>query len=312
MSTKIIDAAWITMVCKEQITEVGSGLLVRAPAKINLSLLIAGKRPDGFHEIETIMAKVDFFDEILIRQGAQSGIELICTGPQWAPQGKDNLIYQACETLLAYRHSSVPLRITLTKNVPAAAGLGSASSDAAATLIAVNSFLSLGVEPKKLSEMAAGLGSDVPFFLNGPLAFCTGRGEKIKRFNKNFDFLALLALPDVSVSTKRVYENYRHHPDIYEKLKVQINSNIMKSRIDLIPKLCANMLEGSCVSLYRELGELKGQIEGLGIGPMCLSGSGSAMFCIIGDRDEEKARQYQNSIEKHTGCKSIIVSKNRW
>jgi len=312
MSTRIVDAAWMTMFCEEQITDVGRGLLVRAPAKINLSLLVAGKRPDGFHEIETIMAKIDFCDKILIRQGAKSGIELVCTGPQWAPQGRDNLIYQACETILAHRRCCVPLRITLTKNVPAAAGLGSASSDAAATLIAVNTFLNLGVEPKKLSEMAARLGSDVPFFLNGPLAFCTGRGEKIEKFNKNFDFLALLVLPDVSASTKRVYENYKHNSTIYEKLKLQINSNILKSRIDLIPKLCANMLEQSCFSLYEELGELKVQIEGLGIGPMCLSGSGSAMFCIIDERDEEKARQYQNSIEKHTGCKSIIVSKNRW
>jgi len=302
----------MTMVCTEQITEVDGGLLVRAPAKINLSLLIAGKRPDGFHEIETLMAKVEFFDEILIRQGTRRGIELICNGPEWAPKGKDNLVYQAAEALLACRRSSSPLKITLTKNVPAGSGLGSASSDAAAALIGVNRLLNLGVGRAPLSEMAARLGSDVAFFLDGALAICRGRGEQIEELNKNFDFLALLVLPDVSVSTKRVYENYRHDSALYEKLKVQINSNILGSRIDLTAKLCANMLERSCLSLYRKLGELKGRIEGLGIGPMCLSGSGSAMFCIIDDRDGEKARQYQNIIEKHIGCKSIIVSKNRW
>ena len=312
MSTKIIRAAWMTMVCTEQITEVDGGLLVRAPAKINLSLLIAGKRPDGFHEIETLMAKVEFFDEILIREGTRRGIELICNGPEWAPKGKDNLVYQAAEALLACRRSSSPLKITLTKNVPAGSGLGSASSDAAAALIGVNRLLNLGVGRAPLSEMAARLGSDVAFFLDGALAICRGRGEQIEELNKNFDFLALLVLPDVSVSTKRVYENYRHDSALYEKLKVQINSNILGSRIDLTAKLCANMLERSCLSLYRKLGELKGRIEGLGIGPMCLSGSGSAMFCIIDDRDGEKARQYQNIIEKHIGCKSIIVSKNRW
>ncbi|MBA7711165.1 putative 4-diphosphocytidyl-2-C-methyl-D-erythritol kinase [subsurface metagenome] len=84
------------MVSKEQITTVGDGLLVRAPAKINLSLLIAGKRPDGFHEIETVMAKVDFFDEILIEPGQKAGIELVCKGPYPAPQGNENLVYQAC------------------------------------------------------------------------------------------------------------------------------------------------------------------------------------------------------------------------
>jgi len=101
MSTNITEATWMTMAGKEQITIVGDGLLVLAPAKINLSLLIAGKRPDGFHEIETVMAKVNFFDEILIQQGQKAGIELLCKGPNWAPQGKENLIYQACEMLLA-------------------------------------------------------------------------------------------------------------------------------------------------------------------------------------------------------------------
>ncbi len=80
---------------REQITAVGDGLLVLAPAKINLSLLIAGKRPDGFHEIETIMAKIDWYDEILIQSGCQAGIELICQGPHWAPAGKENLVYRA-------------------------------------------------------------------------------------------------------------------------------------------------------------------------------------------------------------------------
>ena len=78
------------MTDKKQITTVSNGLLVRAPAKINLSLLVAGKRPDGFHEIETVMAKVDFFDEILIEQGQKNGIELLCRGPCWAPEGKEN------------------------------------------------------------------------------------------------------------------------------------------------------------------------------------------------------------------------------
>ena len=88
------------MVDKEQIETVGNGLLVRAPAKINLSLLIAGKRPDGFHELETIMAKVNWYDEILIEPGQKQGIELVCRGPQWAPTGKENLVYRAAGILL--------------------------------------------------------------------------------------------------------------------------------------------------------------------------------------------------------------------
>jgi 4-diphosphocytidyl-2-C-methyl-D-erythritol kinase len=312
MSTNINKATWMAMVGKEQITTVDEGLLVLAPAKINLSLLIAGKRPDGFHEIETVMAKVDFFDEILIQQGQKDGIELDCKGPNWAPQAKENLIYTACEMLLDDYRSQANIKITLTKNIPAGTGLGSASSDAAAALIGVNKFLQLGVEPQRLKEMAAKLGSDVAFFLDGPQAFCTGKGEKIKKLAENFNFLALLILTDVSVSTKKVYDNCEANQPLYEKLNNRIKRLLQKNRIDTVSKMCANMLQTSCFSLYKGLAELKAEIESLGIRPLCLSGSGSAMFYIIDNGDEEKARENKRKLEEKIGCKSVIVSNNRW
>ena len=297
---------------KEQITLVSDGLLVLAPAKINLSLLIAGKRPDGFHEIKTVMAKVDWFDEILFQQGQKAGIELACEGPYLAPEGKENLIYQASKMLLESCHSQANIKITLTKNIPAGTGLGSASSDAAAALIGANRFLQLAVGPHQLSEIAAKLGSDVAFFLDGPLAFCTGRGEKNEKLDENFNFLALLIIPNVSVSTKKVYANYKHDSALYEKLNNRINSYIEKNRIDLVLKMCTNMLQISCFSLYKELAELKTKVESLGIGPLCLSGSGSTMFCVMDSTDEEKARQNRRKLEEKIGCKSVIVSNNRW
>ena len=84
----------------QQFERVGEGLLVRAPAKLNLTLLIAGKRPDGFHDLETIMVKVDWYDEILIQPGSKSGIDLSCEGPEWAPVGPDNLVCQAAQAIL--------------------------------------------------------------------------------------------------------------------------------------------------------------------------------------------------------------------
>src|SRR4030042_1636144 len=114
------------MLEKDQFETTGDGLLIRAPAKINLSLLVAGKRPDGFHELETIMAKVNFYDEILIQQGRKTGIELACTGPQWAPQGDENLAHKAAKMLLENSSRKADLKITLTKNIPAGSGLGSA------------------------------------------------------------------------------------------------------------------------------------------------------------------------------------------
>ena len=297
---------------KEQFETVCDGLLVRAPAKINLSLLIAGKRPDGFHEIETIMAKVNWYDEILIQPGRKAGIELVCKGPHWAPAGKENLIYKAAKMLLESCGLVTDINITLTKNIPAGSGLGSASSDAAATLIGLNNYLELDLSKKSLSKLAAKLGSDVAFFLNGPLALCTGKGEKIKKINEKYNFLYLLILPDISVSTQKVYANYQHDSALYENLSTRINSYIHKNRIDLVVKMCTNMLQETCFGLEMSLAELKAKIESLGIGPCCLSGSGSAMFCAIESGDEARARLYNRRLKEKIGCKSIIVSNNRW
>jgi 4-diphosphocytidyl-2-C-methyl-D-erythritol kinase len=290
----------------------GDGLLVRAPAKINLSLLVDGKRPDGFHEIETIMAKVDFFDELLIQEGKKTGIDLICSGPNWAPEGKENLVYQACQLLLDFCCTPADVKITLTKNIPAGSGLGSASSDAAATLLGLNRFLKVNVTKTKLHSLAAQLGSDVAFFLNKPLAFCTGKGEKIKKIDKNFDFLALLILPNVSVSTKRVYDNYQPNQSLYETFSTQIRGHLAENRVDLAAKMCANMLETSCFKLYQELAELKAKIQSLDIVPLSLTGSGSAMFVLIDRLQEAQSREYKNKLDKMTGCRSVIVRNCRW
>jgi 4-diphosphocytidyl-2-C-methyl-D-erythritol kinase len=297
---------------REQITTVGDGLLVLAPAKINLSLLIAGKRPDGFHEIETIMAKIDWYDEILIQPGRKTGIELICRGPCWAPDGEDNLVYKAARSLLENCSVKFDVRITLTKNIPAGTGLGSASSDAAAALIGINHYYKLDLDQKILFDAAAKLGSDVAFFLDGPLAFCKGKGEKVKKIDEIFNFIAILTLPDVSVSTKEVYANYQHDRRLYKNLNIRIKNHILKNRIDLAVKMCTNMLAESCFDLEKSLAELKKNIESLGIGPCYLSGSGSAMFCIIESGDEDEAREGMRELAGKIGCKSIIVRNNRW
>lgn len=297
---------------KDQFENIGDGLLVRAPAKINLSLLIAGKRDDGFHEIETVMAKINFYDELLVQHNEKPGIEVISTGPCWAPQGKENLIYKACELLLKKCDTKTDIKITLTKNIPAGSGLGSASSDAAATLMAVNRFLKLNANDEQLNVLASQLGSDVPFFLAGPLAFCTGKGEKIKKLQNNFNFLAILILPEINASTARIYENYEHNPTLYKSLSKQANNFIEKNSIDLLSKMCANTLLSSCCHVYREIAKLKSKIESLGLRPLCLSGSGSAMFYIVENNDVNIAVEYRNKLEKQTGCKSVIVSNNRW
>jgi 4-diphosphocytidyl-2-C-methyl-D-erythritol kinase len=316
----------IAMAMIKQFTKVGDGLLVRAPAKINLSLLVVGKRPDGYHELETIMAKINWYDEILIEKSKseirntkyETNIELICKGPYEVPEGEDNLVYKAAKLILdcglRIADSSkqrTGLRITLTKNIPAGTGLGSGSSDAAGTLMGINKYFNLGLSKKKLADLAAKLGSDVAFFLEGPISFCTGRGEKVQKIPKS-EFRVFLIVPDVSVSTKRVYENYRHDSAKYEQFHMAITGYISKKRIDLVGDLCANMLQESCFELNTKLRELKKEIERTGIGPVCLSGSGSSMYCIINKGNEEKTAIYPDKLARDFGCKSMILNSNSW
>ncbi len=293
--------------------EMGQALLARAPAKINLTLLVAGKRPDGFHELETIMAKVTLYDEIRVEPGGRSGIQLVCTGPRWAPEGPDNLVYRAAEALFEATGVTADLRITLTKNIPAGSGLGSASSDAATTLLALNRYLRLNAETGLLAHLAAGLGSDVAFFLGGPLALCTGRGEIVTPLTADFDLPILLVLPDISVSTKRVYENYTHDHRRYLTLHQQIKSRVEgDNSVDFAAGLCVNMLAGSCFELVPALGELKATLESRGTGTLCLSGSGSAMFCLLESTDEATADIPTHLAGDPLNYQCVLVRNNRW
>lgn len=294
-----------------QFEETPAGLLVRAPAKINLSLLITGKRPDGYHGIETIMAKINWYDELFFEEGANEGIELVCTGPRWAPEGPENLVWRACEMLFERTGRRVPVRVTLTKNIPAGTGLGSASSDAAAAVMGLNRFARLGQPDEVLHDICARLGSDINFFLGGPLAYCTGRGEKIEKIDKIFDFGALVCTPPVSVATKSVYANYVHDQALYERLSEQILPLLTKKNLDSIAKMCANMLETSCYGLYPQLEQLKEVCERECDLKVCLSGSGSAVYVLI-DQQHDKLTRIQEVLEEEFNCESRFINNNRW
>jgi 4-diphosphocytidyl-2-C-methyl-D-erythritol kinase len=297
---------------KKQIKNLKNGLSILAPAKINLSLLIAGKRPDGYHNVETVMTKINWFDRIVIEPSRKKGIKLICKGPQWAPQGEDNLVYRAARLLLEQAGRKANLKITLYKNIPAGTGLGSASSDAAAVLIGVKKLLDLQVKKGNLDKIATILGSDVPFFLGGPIAYCTGKGEKVQKIKKNFNFFALLVLPKVNISTKIVYNNYRHDEALYRRLHKRIIGSLKEDRIDSITGLCANMLQTSCFGINKKLGQLKKKLETVTAKKWLLTGSGSAMYCIFHQRQLRAAKDCLREVEEKTGCNCIIVKNNRW
>jgi 4-diphosphocytidyl-2-C-methyl-D-erythritol kinase len=178
--------------------------------------------------------------------------------------------------------------------------------------MALNAYHDANLPVRQLAKLAALLGSDVPFFLNGPLASCTGRGEKVRKIPRKFEFAALLVLPAVSVATSKVYANYRHDNDGYRRLHTQIAAFMRENRIDLLSGMCANMLTESCFELHKELAELKKEIDSLGVAPLCLSGSGSAMYCIITEKNRQAVTEHQHKLHNDFRCRTLIVKNNLW
>lgn len=179
-------------------------------AKINLYLHILGRRPDGFHELETLMAMISIHDTLEIDL-ITSDIEFTCSDPALS-DSKDNLATKAARLFLDEFKLTTGVRIHLDKAIPVGAGLGGGSSDAAAVLQALNTLTGTHCPPEKLAELAAQLGSDIPFFIYGPTAICRGRGEIIEPVRLNEDIFGVLVHPGFGVSTPWAYKTYAQNP----------------------------------------------------------------------------------------------------
>lgn len=296
---------------QKQFEPKSSGLLVRAPAKINLVLLVAGKRDDGYHELETVMAKIDLFDTLLFESPPGPGVELLCRGKAELSTGPDNLVHKAARAVFAHIGREIPVRITLNKRIPLGAGLGGGSSDAAATILGLNEFAKLALPTESLLQIGAAVGSDVNFFLGGPQSFCTGRGETISEIPKIFFFRAILMLPKLNTSTKMVYERYVHDAAQYARQHDRLAAFLRRSDLESAAQMAVNMLEPSCFALHPELEKLKASVESLGLGRVTLSGSGSALYLLVSALPGQ-AQRAQSIIRERIGCECITVNNNRW
>ncbi len=186
------------------VSATASGVVVAAPAKLNLHLEVLRRRADGFHELETLVAFVGLFDTLEFARTPGRGFSLACSDPR-LPAGPGNLVCRAAAALERATGAKCEASCRLTKRVPSEAGLGGGSSDAAATLVGLNHLLNLNCGVVQLRELAAGLGSDVPAFLCGPAAWCTGRGEAVEAAAVGGPLHWVLAKPAEGLSTARVY-----------------------------------------------------------------------------------------------------------
>jgi 4-diphosphocytidyl-2-C-methyl-D-erythritol kinase len=249
-------------------------LQLLAPAKVNLSLRIECRRPDGFHELETFICPIALYDELEIAR-AEAGVEFSCDDPS-VPAGDDNLVVRAANAFFATTgHTGISIR--LTKKIPHGAGLGGGSSDAASTLLGLDQLFGTNMPREALAEMAEALGSDVPFFIFQSSALCGGRGELITPQRLPEKFCLMLFKPQFSVSTPFAYSRWKDSAQIPE---------IRYEAQEYHGHTFINDLERPVFEKYVFLARLKtwllGQPE---VAVALMSGSGSTIFAIMKDPD---------------------------
>ena len=246
-----------------------------APAKINLYLHILGRRPDGYHELETLMAPISLGDTLDIDL-ISSGIEFTCSDTSLA-DAKDNLATKAARLFLDEFKLTAGVRIHLEKAVPVGAGLGGGSGDAAAVLLAMRDLTKTNCPDAKLAELAGQLGSDIPFFIYRTAAICRGRGEIIEPIRLQEKLQGLLVHPGFGVSTPWAYKTYAQnpHPGVAGKAFADFTLR--------------NDLEPPAFSKYPWLPTVKSwfqkQPEVL---DALMSGSGSSVFALTSSPDATK------------------------
>ena len=279
-------------------------ITLSSPAKINLRLEILGKRPDGYHDIRTIFQKVSLFDEITLTVVPRPGITITVDEPS-IPADSSNLAYKAASGFFETRPFSRGLAIHIKKRIPSGAGLGGGSSNAATTLIGLNSLLEAGMPDGQLHNLAVSLGADVPFFMSAAsTALGTGIGEKLTPINLHRKLWCILISPDFSISTAWAYTTFSKHNILTNNKKnIIIDDSIFD--IKHVVSLLCNDFENTVIPEYPEIEQLKNDLAQAGAAGTLLSGSGSSVFGVF--PSHEAASNAMNTLREKAGYTTHIV-----
>ena len=278
-------------------------LTLKAPAKINLVLEVLGKREDGYHEIKSIMQTVSLFDVLSFEK--TDDIKLSCTAQEL--QSEDNLVYKAAVILKKMSGYAGGARIYLEKQIPWAAGLGGGSSDAAVTLAGLNRLWSLGMTREKLAEVAAVIGSDVPFFIYGGNCLAEGRGErliKLPDIEKDWFVLIKPAMFGQAGKTGRLYRligpGQYTKGEYIERMRQSISAGGKAGHAYLY-----NVFDSVSSIAYPGLDRYRSTLSDIGAEEIHLAGSGPMLFTAV--RDEKTAGELQDKL-KARDIQSFLVS----
>ena len=253
--------------------------------KVNLLLNILGRRPDGFHELETVLYPIGVYDRLSLAR-APRGVQLTCSDPA-LPTDSRNLVFRAAELFLQAAKIKDGVRLHLQKQIPVAAGLGGGSGNAATALLGLNELFDSPLSPAQLECMAASLGSDIPFFLQSKPALVTGRGEQVRPLEP-FQALRgaafLLVHPGFGIATAWAYQRLARFPAARNGQPGRAQELIAALQTADLPAAAShfyNSLEGPALEKFPLLGMFQEFLRANGADAALMSGSGSATFAIV-------------------------------
>lgn len=280
-------------------------MLLHANAKINLALDVLGRRPNGYHDVRMIMQSVDLYDEIEIVPNDEKRIIIKCDNNDLECD-ESNLIYRSAKAIMEKVGATEGFSIRLSKNIPIAAGMAGGSTDAAATLVGINRLFGYGLSKEELKEIGVKLGADIPFCIEGGTCLSEGIGEILTTITPAPDCYLVIAKPDISVSTKFVYENLKLnedtvHPDVDGMLE-----GIKAGSLSDVSDRLANLLETVTVDAYPVIKELKQIMLDEGALNSLMSGSGPTVFGIFDD--EAKANKALSVCHEKVSFKQGFVT----
>lgn len=278
----------------------------KAYAKINLGLDVKRRLPNGYHEVKMIMQTVDLFDVLTFSEREDTQI-VIHSDSGEIPCNEDNLIYKAAMKLRERTGIERGISVEIQKRIPVAAGMAGGSSDAAATLLGLNELLGCGLTQEELERIGVTIGADVPYCIKGGTALSEGIGEVLTSLPTPPDAVLLIAKPDISVSTKFVYENLHadqlvSHPDIDGMVEAIRNQNLKG-----ICERMENVLETVTIREYPVISRIKDGMKQGGAVNALMSGSGPTVFGIF--HTVEDAEHVKKELEKENLAKQIFVTR---
>lgn len=251
---------------------------LRAYAKINLSLEVLGKRTDGYHEVATVLQTISLHDTVTVAPAA--GLE--ASAPGLGCPDDENLAVRAAKLLRESAGCTRGARIRLRKRIPQAAGMGGGSSDAAATLLALNSLWGLGLSVQALAGLAAALGSDVPFFLRGGTSLATGRGEQLTELPGLSGYWVVLAVPPLAIPNKtRSLYAALSGADFSDGCATLLLAEGLRSGSGLEGSALPNAFERAAFAAYPVIDQHRQAMLAAGAPFVRLSGSGPALFTLV-------------------------------